>query len=149
MAICKKVVLENGVRFDFVNGKSIETDVRDLPREIVERLAIHGLSQKVGDSYAGAESVDEAIGNAKMTYDNLVANVWAVKAIRGGKIVEAIVRATGQAFDVVLAKWAIMTDEEKKAVKSHPDVKKALAEIEAERAAALAKAAGDSAPLEF
>lgn len=47
-----------GVRFDFVNGDTRSLLVADLPAEIVNYSAVHGLKQKVADDWAGAK--DEA-----------------------------------------------------------------------------------------
>lgn len=148
-SICKKSVTDDTVVFSFADGETITASLSGFSDDILTRLALHGLSQKMGDSYAGAESVIEARTLAQSVLDNLRNGLWAVKATRGGKIVEAIVRATGQNFETVLTKWAGMDDKEKAAIRKHPDVKKALAEIEAERAAKLAEAATDAAPLEF
>lgn len=146
-SICKKVVNGDVVNFDFVDGETIACELHALPDDIITRLALHGLSQKVGDSYAGAESVGEARAMAQGVYDNLVAGTWAVRASRGGKIIEAITRALGLSFDDALTKWNEKSDDEKKAIKNHPSIKVALAEIESERAAKLAEAASDAPEL--
>ena len=141
--IASKVVGESFVRFEFADGDYMQCDISKLSQDMLVKLALHGISQKVGDSYASAESVKEAKINAKAVWDNLSAGVWAVRAVKGGKIVEALSRATGQPYDVCLEKYASMTDEQKKDLRKHKDIKLALAEIEAERAAALAESAGD------
>lgn len=143
--IASKTVGADAVTFAFANGQEVVAVLDELPNDIVRRLALHGLSQKVGDSYAGAESVTEAAAMAANVVSNLVAGLWAAKAARGGKIVEAIHRALGVSLEDALAKWSVMDDGAKKAVKAHPDIKRALAEIEAERAAALAGAASGDA----
>ena len=142
--IASKITGDGFVRFEFIDGEVVQCDVASLPDEIIHRLALHGLSQKVGDSYAGAASVTEARIMADTVYKNLVAGMWATKATRGVKIIEAIHRAMGIPLDVALEKWSLMDDGKKKAVRAHPDIKKALAEIEAERAAKLAAVATDT-----
>ena len=44
-----------GVRFTFDNGETFPADLHALPEAMIYRLAVHGLSQKLGDSYAGAK----------------------------------------------------------------------------------------------
>lgn len=141
--IANKVLVKNGVRFDFLNGVTITALVDTFPENIVKRLAVHGLSQKIGDSYASAETMEEAVANARAVLNNLAADLWATKTVRGGKIVEALVRVTGKSYDECLKVWIGMDDNAQSAVKKHPDIKAALAAIEAERAKALANAASD------
>ncbi len=142
--IAKKTVSDTGVHFGFVDGEELHIGLGDLSDEIIHKLAIHGLSQKVGDSYAGAESIEEARGLASAVIKNLKAGLWGAKVQRGGKIIEALSRATGQDFETCLAKWQGMDKDEQAALRKHPQVKKALAEIEAERAAKLAETAEEA-----
>lgn len=141
--IAKKVTIEGGVRFEFTDGTTITTELDGMNEEIVQKLAIHGLSQKIGDSYAGAESVAEAISLAEGVFKNLLAGLWGAKVARGGKIVEALHRVTGKAVEECLDLWQGMDDGRQKELRKHADIKKALADMEAERAAALAEAADD------
>ena len=145
--IANKRPSAEGVEFEFANGDKLNCKVSDLPQEMIERLAVHGIAQKVGDSYASAESVEEAIGNAKSVWDNLKAGQWATKASRGGKYVEALKRVTGKDYDECLAAWNQMTDKQKAELRKHPDIKAAIAAIEAEnaeRAKADAAQSGDT-----
>lgn len=139
--IASKVMGEGFVRFEFADGQFLQCDAKEIAGDIMTRLVLHGISQKVGDSYAGAESIGEARLMAQAVWNNLKAGIWAAKATRGGKIVEALHRATGQPLEACLAKWTVMEESKQKALRKHPDIKRALAEIEAERAAALAEAA--------
>lgn len=141
--IANKVMGEGFVRFEFADGKYLQCDAKNINGDIMTRLVLHGISQKVGDSYAGAESVKEARLMAEGVWRNLTNGLWAVKATRGGKIVEALHRITGKPYDVCLEKWQGMDEAAQKALRKHADVKRVLAEMEAERAAALAEAAGD------
>ncbi len=134
--VAKKVVGETGVLFSFINGEALTCNLHDLPEAIVHKLALHGLSQKVGDSYAGAESVSEALGMARSTWNNLASNQWATKSQRGGKIVEAMVRGLGKSYSECLEVWVGMEKEKKAALKKHPTIMKAMAEIDLEKAQA-------------
>ncbi len=132
--VAKKVVDENGVTFSFINGEELTCNLHDLPEAIVHKLALHGLSQKVGDSYAGAESVSEALGMAGSTWNNLVSNQWATKSQRGRKTVAAMARGLGKSYSECLEVWTAMSKEKKAALKKHPTILKAMAEIDLERA---------------
>ena len=44
---------------------------------IKTRLAMHGYSQKVGDSYAGAETIEESASRAQAVIDQLLAGEWS------------------------------------------------------------------------
>ena len=142
--IASKILGDGFVRFEFADGEFLQCALDDITAsDIRDKLALHGISQKVGDSYAGAESIQEARMAAESVWRNLTNGLWAVKAAKGGKIVEALHRATGKPFETCLEKFLLMTEEAKKGLRKHPDIKRALAEIEAERAAAMADAAGD------
>lgn len=145
--IAKKVLTDDGVRFEFSDGEIINCPLAALPDNMMWKLAQHGLSQKVGDSYAGADSITEARVMASGVYQNLLGAMWAVKVGRGGKIIEALHRALGMPLEVCLEKWTAMDDAKQKTVRAHPDIKRALADIEAERAEKLAEAAIDAPDL--
>ena len=130
------------VTFQFMDGTSFVYNLNDLSGEMVHRAALHGLSQKGGDSYASADSIEEAKANVREVWANLLNGNWTVRST--GKLAEALHRATGLPMDEVLEKLAGKTDAEKKDLRKHPAVKKALAEIDMERAAAAAKAAEDT-----
>ena len=143
--VASKIVGDGFVRFEFADGEFLQCTLDKIASaDVMARLALHGISQKVGDAYAGAESITEARALATSVWNNLVSGLWAVKATRGGKIVEALHRITKQPLDLCLEKFAGMSEDKKKALRKHPDIKRALAEIEAERAAALAEAASNS-----
>jgi len=145
--VASKVKGDGFVRFEFADGEYLQCDIEDLASaDIIGELALHGISQKVGDSYAGAASVQEARAAAVAVWGNLKAGLFNVKVQRGGKIVEALHRITGKGFDECLAKWNGMGDDAQKALRKHPDVKRVIAEMDVER---LEAQAGDSVPLEF
>ena len=145
--IASKVMGDGFVRFEFVDGEFLQCDAKEISGDIMTRLVLHGISQKVGDSYAGAESITEARMMAEGVWRNLVSGVWALKALRGGKIVEALHRITGQDFEACLEKWSGMDEVAQKALRKHPDIKRVMAEMEAERARALAENAEEATDL--
>ena len=140
--IAKKIVGDNSVTFSFSNGKDIVAKLSELPEEIVHRLALHGLSQKGGDSYASADSIGTAVANLTEVVGNLRRGIWATKAT-GGKLAEALQRATGQPLEDCIAKLQGMDDKAKADLRKHPQIKLAIAQIDAENAAKVAETIGD------
>ena len=140
----KTVNEEKGlVVFDFTNNESIKAALKGLPPETVTRLALHGLSQKMGDSYASAESVEAAVLSATNTYAQLKKGVWtAGRSSSGGQIVDALARATGKKVEECRTVISGMDEDAIKELRKHPQVKAALAAIRSEREAEKAKASG-------
>lgn len=169
----KSADFENGVvRFEFADGDTREISLSDLTPEIVQNLALHGLSQKGGDSYAGAGTEADPLATAKANLDavleNLKAGNWTVRTggtagPRATMLAEAVARATGKELEECVemvtelrtkAEAEDASDDDKKrfqALKDHPAVKSALSDIRAERAAAKAEkdraSAGDAGSL--
>jgi len=67
------------LRFVFAHGATLSVSLSDFTSEIRHRLAIHGLEQKIRDSYAGASSPDEAYGFASKVLDALKSGQWSVR----------------------------------------------------------------------
>lgn len=149
--VANKVVdVENMVvQFSFTDGRVLELPLGNLSTEMIDRLALHGIAQKIGDSYAGAETLDEAFAAASTVVANLEAGIWATKSSRGGIWVEAIQRAAGCEFEEAFEKWSKADDATKKELRNHPQVKLAKAEIEQERAAKMADSLKDAEPLDL
>ena len=129
---------------------SIEVDIRRLHPDIVRRLTLHGLAQKVGDAAAKerdpitGKSATWAVKHAAMRRiaDALIAGEWTVKAERTPPDaitpdrVEAVARARG-ADRVTIERWLTgLTPERRTAVFGHASVQVELARMRAERMAA-------------
>lgn len=138
--IATKSVGIDRVVFTFLNGYEIQAVLTDFSEAMVIKLALHGLSQKVGDSYASAESIDEAIISANAVVQNLEADAWSTKVSRGGKIVEALAAFSGKPLNECLEVYSKMDDKAKAVLRKHPSIKLELATIEARRAKAAAEA---------
>jgi hypothetical protein len=124
----------------------------------LERLAIHGASQKIGDSYAGAkESGTDPVAYAKEavkdTIEQLYANKWSVTRTGSGAprttlLVIAVSAVSGQSIEEVQTSIESLSDEEKAALQKQPKIRAKLAALQAEkaveRAAKLAKDAADA-----
>jgi hypothetical protein len=153
---CSKDIREDlsGIDFTFAHGEVITVNLADLPENIVTNLVLHGISQKVGDSYAGCKTPEEAHEKAATLVERLNAGDWkTVRASGGGAkrssmLLEAMVAATGKDEDECRAVLDGMDEDQQKALKDHPAIKAQMASIrakrQAEKAAKLAEEAGDA-----
>lgn len=138
--IAKKVVdVDAGtVAFTFADGGTpIVVELSKVSDANQNRLALHGLSQKCGDSYAGAESIADAREAVLGVQEMLYSGEWSTRAPgepRVAVLAEALARATGRTVEEAKAALAAMDDETRKAISAHPGVKKARAEMALERA---------------
>ena len=74
--ITKSVNVENeSVTFGF-DGNNMEFRLDQLPGEMITRLALHGLSQKLGDSYADSTKVTDPEKAATDVWNNLKEGNW-------------------------------------------------------------------------
>jgi len=130
----------NFVRFNFVDGAEQIVYLNDLPEDMVQRAAVHGLAQKLGDSYSGAESLATAKEAFYASLASIEQGSWnrAGGGSTGGLWVEALAEATGKEYALCLAKWNEMDEATRKATKKHPTVKLAHAKMQLQRAEAIA-----------
>lgn len=156
---CSKDIREDlsGIDFTFAHGAVITIDLADLPESIVTQFVLHGISQKVGDSYAGCKTPEEAHEKAAALVERVKAGDWkTVRASGGSKrssmLLEAMVLATGQSEDECRTVLDGMDEDQQKALKDHPAIKAQMAVIRAKRAAekaAEATAEAGDTPLTF
>lgn len=137
----KKTVLEDlsGVKFAFAHGTEVTVLIADLPESTVANLVCHGLSQKLGDSYSGAESSEDAQSYLEKVLQRLVAGEWKAAREGGGgrgvsQLVEALHRATGKPLDECNATVDGLDEDAKKGLRQHPEIKEQLAQIKLENA---------------
>lgn len=93
------------VTFSFVNGAK-EYRLEQLPADIILRLALHGLSQKLGDAYAALER-EEHEAAADAVWYNLKDNNWG--ASRGAGLEDKLEEAQER-----LENYIKMSDAEKR-----------------------------------
>lgn len=137
MKICKrKIVSENEMLFQFANGKEFVIDVGMFDVEIQKRFALHGMSQKLGDAFADAADVDDAVGKFTALREQLEAGDWSGKRETGTTLLlAALIRATGKTEAECKAVYDGLSADDKKAALKIPAVAAAVAAITAERAA--------------
>jgi hypothetical protein len=153
-AFCKKAEFIPGTgdfSFAFGNGEIVSGNLSEFSEEIVEHLAIHGVYQKGGDSYAGVKGdYAEGISNLREVLDNLRNNSWSSEREGGVRIADlaaAIARIKGVTLEAATAAVTAASDEDRKTWRAHAEVKKTIADIAAERAKAALDAATAAAPM--
>lgn len=132
-----------------VDGEKYLLLLSELSPEIVTRLAVHGLSQKVGDSFAGAadepDPVAYAIARIKDTWEQLKRGEWRVTGTGGPRATllgRALARVSGHTIEEAMAvlqdKEDSLSEEEfkafLKALRADPSIKQAQADIKLEDA---------------
>ena len=138
MQIAKKMVTNDGLTFAWADESSTFIKFDDIPEAMKIRAMQHGLSQKLGDSYASSEG---SITLAKSKFDEVLKGImegdWNRKGgTTGGVWVEAFAKAAGETIEDAMAAWDKLDDDARKEVKKHPDVIMAKAKLDVERAAA-------------
>ncbi len=91
-ATCSPNYQAGELEFEFCTGEVLVASLRELDNATVERLAMHGLEQKLRDSYAGAEP-EEAYGLAAKVWDRLLAGHWVTPRSAGGPKGDILLRA--------------------------------------------------------
>lgn len=160
--MAKKIVnLENKTVTFEVDGNEAVFELDRCSPEMVIQLALHGASQKGGDSYAGAAAAvkdsdmsltDYILTTVQGVIDQLYNDDWTVRVGGAGPRITDLARALAEAYGVSEAEAAEKVGEidadTKKAVRKHPAIKPILDRLAAERAAAKAeeseKAAGEA-----
>lgn len=140
---CDKEYNEDGsAEFKFGNGTVVSVNVNDFDEEIKFNLMMHGLMQKIGDSFAGAKG-DYAIGvgSAEKVIAQLQAGQWTASRASGeakpktGELVTALANLKGLEPEVVAVAVEKATDEQRKAWRKHPAIAAEIARMRAEKAA--------------
>ena len=140
----KTISLEDkSVTIDFVNGEQVTYTLGEYSEEIILQLALHGASQKGGDSYSGESDVDVAVGKAKAVAERLASGTF--NAIREGTgsgritdLAAALAALTGREVSEAVAVIEDMDKDTRKRLRGDPNVKAKMLAISAERAAAVA-----------
>jgi hypothetical protein len=132
----------------FAHGEDLSISLSEVPEKILTELALHGLSQKVGDSYSGEKDPQEAKAKAEDVIDRLKSGDWVKARLRGegstSLTVEAIAAIKGKSVSAIKEVWAGLPEDTKKAVRNDPAIKAKMAAIKAERLQSKADEASDS-----
>lgn len=132
------------VRIDFENG---ETRLHTLRLDMLERYALHGAEQKLGDETSGIEKLEDAIEAVDQLMGRLDAGEWTLGREGGGSgmagasvLARALVKVSGNEIGVVRQYLATIDARTKMALRVEPTVAAAIAAVEAEMAAKRAAA---------
>ena len=142
----------------FADGHTIEVVAPSLSDEIQANLLLHGLSQKLGDSYAGAADLAEAVEKCETIAERLAGGEWVKPREGAGPrpslVVNAVVaalEAAGQEVDDArreTIKARVAGKEGRERALDNPVIRaeyeRMRAESAAARAAAAAAKAGDT-----
>jgi len=134
------------ITFDFGDGRVETFTLADMSDAMKIQLALHGASQKIGDSYASAKSqtdgteidpADWSQQQAAGVVAQLLADDWTVRtpgSAQSTDLMSAFEEVTGAELQSDLSK------EDKAALRKHPKIAAVLARIKSERADAKAAA---------
>ena len=127
--------------FSFGNGIVVDIDLDELSEEISDQLLVHGLTQKVRDSFAAAKGdFNFAVGNAQKVIENLVNGQWnASRASGDGKprtteLAEAISNLMKKPLEEVQASVEAASEDVRKAWRKNPRVAAEVLRIRAAKA---------------
>ena len=101
------------IRFTFSDGTVTDILPSDLPENIVSCATLHGLSQKLGDSYAGAESVSDARESFDTMFERLQGGEWVAEKKAGGPRTSILVDAIAE---LLVEAGKPVDDEKRKAI---------------------------------
>ena len=149
--IDRKLDIETGnVTFTIVEtGKTLVVNASELTDDIRNRVILHGLNAKVGDS-GGSPGVD-AFTQLVSTWDQLKSGTWNTKGSSGPRVTvlaEAMhsVQNGDLTLDAIVDQLNAMSKEQRRDIpKKYAKVKSAMEEIKAKRATEKAKVAKKAA----
>jgi uncharacterized small protein (DUF1192 family) len=125
------------VKFYFSNG---EKRTFLCPEELVAKAAAHGLSQKIGDSFAGVTDVEDCVAAFDEMAERLGKGEWnAEREVSGSAsgasvLARAIAELTGKTLDEVKEKLKTVPAKAKVQMRSNPSLRPIIERMEAEKA---------------
>lgn len=136
--VCKKSVSDEAVTFAFTdNGEAVTVHLGQFSPDMQQRFALHGISQKLGDSYSGADGSPEV---ARSMFNDTLAAVlngeWTVRGEAGPRVsmlAEALSRAMGIAIEEAVETVNGLDDDAKKKLRAHKAIKAATVAIKQDR----------------
>lgn len=144
----------NVLTLQFAHGEELSIDANDLPNDMKAACLMHGLKQKVCDSYSGDKDPAEALESASSVIEALRKGDWSTRVageggVRVTQLAKALSMVTGRTIEESIEVVGNMTDELKKTLGANPQIKVAIAQIQAEKArlaAEEAQKAADTGP---
>ena len=135
------------ITLDYLDYEDQAFDLSALSEEMREQLMIHGAKQKLGDKASGIPSPSECRQKIQEVWESLLANNWTTRVTgeslpRITLLAEAIAQVQGLPLADAREKIELLDEDTRKAVRSHPQIKAAMAQIKAARAQAKLEEAG-------
>jgi hypothetical protein len=154
MKFLSKNAVDNGAIFNLGDGTSLEANMDAFSDEIITKLAIHGLLQKIGDAASGFSKTSDyhgAMNAMNSVWETLLSGQWTRTGAGSGTtdLVTALANLTGKDTAIIQVEVDKWDDEKMKAIKARKDVKAEVKRIQLARAEAAASASNvDSESLE-
>lgn len=135
------------IQFTFEDNTVQTIDVNALSDDTKFRALVHGISQKVGDSYAGAKAEENPLAFAKKAAEETIAQIlrgdWRAPSAGGGPrvtdLATALSRVTGKPLEESVEYVGTLDDTQTKELRGKAKIKAMLAAITAEKAVAKAQ----------
>jgi hypothetical protein len=123
------------VRLDFVNG---ETRLYTLNENLIEKFALHGAEQKLGDEISGLDDVEDAVLAIDDLMERLDKGDWTIRRESSGLagasvLARALIELTGKAPQTVKDDLKTLSQAEKNALRDHPKLKPIIERLEADK----------------
>jgi hypothetical protein len=154
--VATKEISEEGVQILFSNEQVVAVQLSELSPEIVTQLALHGLSQKLGDSYAGVKGdAEEAVSLASAVAERLKNGEFNAKREGTGgtgkvtDLARALAEVAKKDLSEAVGRLDQMEKAEKLELRRHPRIAAVLARMAAERAAKAAEEADYLAEMDY
>ena len=97
-----------GMRFNYVNGESRSLHLHDLHADTVHQLAVHGISQKVGDeASSGTSDIDDIVLSHENMIERLKKGEFYAERSAGdsfagaASVVQALCEVTGKGVEEI------------------------------------------------
>ena len=148
----KDINLDEGtLTIKWADGTQFIVDEATLTPDMRLAATLHGLSQKLGDSYANVKGdLAQAKDNAEEVWSAIQAGDWNRKASGdGGIIAEAVAEVQGITKAEAAETLRKQDDATKRKIAKHPQVAKIVARIKLERAEKAAANAEDSSAVDL
>ncbi len=133
-----------GVSFESLGGLQLSASLEALPSDLIERLAVHGLKQKLADAMAiprdentgRSASDEEKFAAARRVWTNLQSGVWGIERTgeaSANDYVQAIAEHRGVAYAAADAWYRALPAKQQAKVRTMPAIMVAVAAIRAKR----------------
>ena len=126
-----------GVLLDFLNG---QTRTFYIPEDLIEKFAVHGAEQKLGDEIAGLEDIEDCVMAVDDLIDRLYNKEWSarreVNALSGASVLaKALVQVGKKTLVEVRTFLSTLSQAQKVALRNNPKIAPIVKELEAAKAA--------------